>query len=208
MHGRTQGSGKISKSELKGALEKLTGKHVDEASLQTMIQTVDANADGELDFAEFMQLAYILKEHMEIDVHGITMLTNMSRQQSKAQYRRTQNMGSGDAAKANFKLLFQLVYAALSAYVAIIALDAGSPERDTCLPGNATDPTAVVIGRTDAEVISDFETAEDWESLTSALYSWALMVVINAVSAVVLVLCAPSRHSYPVQFTHRALVSR
>jgi calmodulin len=49
-------SGKIDKGELKSALESL-GKRVNDASLTKLIQQVDVNQDGQIDFTEFVQLA-------------------------------------------------------------------------------------------------------------------------------------------------------
>lgn len=175
------GSGTISQAELKAALRKLYGdEELDEdidAQVHVLMTAVDENADGELDFAEFVQLAWLLNLAGRDITSNVAHFAAMSGQQHES---------SSDAVK-----LLQVLSSFFFVYVAIVALDAGSfSDLHTCLPEsdhNATDPTTTTL--TPDEIIRRYETQEDWRDLRSAVRSWALMTVINSASTVVHAWC-------------------
>lgn len=56
------GSGAISESELKTVLKRVVGEQRSDADIREMIASVDSNQDGEVQFSEFLRMAYDLKQ--------------------------------------------------------------------------------------------------------------------------------------------------
>mmetsp|Transcript_12702 Transcript_12702/g.21549 ORF Transcript_12702/g.21549 Transcript_12702/m.21549 type:complete len:102 (-) Transcript_12702:214-519(-) len=52
------GGGSISKEELKGVMKKLGSDPTDD-EIQAMINSVDDNGDGEIDFDEFLEMIFV-----------------------------------------------------------------------------------------------------------------------------------------------------
>lgn len=125
----------------------------------------------------------LLKQQKNVDVRDIHLLgvaAELSRQRSAQTFKQFQTESCLKTMARAVAQLVQIAVAALAVYCAILALDVGSSDVDTCV----ADPSSL-----DPEEATSI--AEDWQDLLRVIYNYGLCATIAAVSAVVASWYAP-----------------